>query len=267
VTIDGNCPSDPDLERLVKTPGTKTLLYIVTYNNASQFVATQYAACRQSWVKVIRIPLTKYYESAVYFYLNAHKSEWRKYQYVTLATYKSLTPSLLHPSLPPQTFDNIKQMLEFAVNDIADVYPFVRGGQRLLNSSVSYHGEDFSNAWFSIMKELNIEDNDLTKCNDMYPFYRNLFMVKPHYLERLVHSMIKIFKAISENKRLATLITKDAHYRLGSPNIAQKMFGTSYYQYHPFLFQLFSPCILKLLGARICIAPVGSCGVNYVYQG
>lgn len=265
--IDGDCPNDPELEMLVKSVGTKTLMYIISYNNASSYIAEKYAACRKSWVKVIRLPLTKYYETAIYFYLDRHRAEWRRYQYVLFATYKSLTPSLLHPSLPVQTFANIKEMLILAQNDVADVYPFVRGSRQLLNSSVAYHGEDFSKAWFSIMNELHISASLLEKCNQMYPFYRNLYMIKPHILERLMTNMGNIFHVTVENQKIKSLVEKDAHYQLGAPRIAQKIFGTPYYQLHPFLFQLFTPCLLKLMGARICIAPLGPCAVNYEYQG
>jgi hypothetical protein len=267
VIVDGACPGDNELEKMVKKEGTKTLMYIIAYNDASEFIANQYARCRKSWVKVIRIPLTKYYESSVYFYLDDHQLEWRKYQYIVISTYKSLTPSLLHPSLPPQTFGHVKQMLLMAENNIADVYPFVRGNQRLLNATVSYHGEDFAKAWSNILTHVGVPHNLVDKCNQMYPFYRNLYMIKPHLLERLTNSMKKIFKVTSENQFMKQLLEKDAHYRLGAPHIAKKMFGTPYYQYHPFLFQLLPPCILKLMGVRICIAPIGECGVNYMYEG
>lgn len=267
VFIDGKCPGDPELEKMVRTQGTRTLMYIITYNNASEYVANQYASCRRDWVKVIRIPLTKFYESSIYFYLDSHRQEWRKYQYVVISTYKSLTPALLHPSLPPQTFESVKDMLILAQNDIADVYPFVRGNQRLLNATVGYHGEEFGSAWETILSYVGLSSDQIGKCNEMYPFYRNLFMAKPHMLERVVQSMKKVFKATSQNKELGRVLEADAKYRLGAPNVAQKIFGTSYYQLHPFLFQLLPPCIFRLLGARICIAPLGQCGVNYYYEG
>lgn len=267
IEVNGKCPSDPELETLVRSKNTRTIMYIITFNNASDYIAQQYMSCRKDWVRVARVPINEYYESSIFeTFLNSRKSEWRSYDYVLTATYKTLTPMLLHPSMPPQTFDHIKEMLQLARNDLYDVYPFIRAQETLLNASVSYHTSAFQGAWEGFLRELYLDDETIGKCNGIQAFYRNMFLIKSTYLAKVVNAMNRAFK-VARKENIRKLLSQDAHYKLGSTDIAQQVFGTPYYQLHPFIFQLLPPCFLSILNARVCMAPVGPCAFNYKYEG
>jgi len=47
----------------------------------------------------------------------------------------------------------------------------------------------------------------------------------------------KILQVASTNERVHALLARDSSYREGSEEVALRVFGTKYYQLHPFVFE------------------------------
>ena len=258
------CNSYPELYRLVKTPGTRSILYIISSTNQSQSIANAYKSCHGNWVETVVLPKSVFFENVIYesFFLQT-RAEWKQYDYVITATYKTLTRKLLPRYMPLQTFLHMKEFLKLAKEDNYDVIPFLRDFEEMMPTSVKYHTEYFKMAWDSLLQEMGYNHSFIEQFYTMKAFYRNVFIIKPSILEQLMDFMNRALTIARTDPHVSSLLEHDAKYVLGNPNVAKDIFGTRYYQLHPFIFERLPSFFLYSINAKICTGPDGPCKYNY----
>jgi hypothetical protein len=258
------CRRFPELYRLVRSPGTRSLLYIFTYTEESQLIADAYRTCHGHWIEKAVLSKSIFFESVMYqSFLPQQNFDWRNYDYVITATYKTLTRSLLPKYMPLQTFMHMKEFLKLAHAEEYDVVPFLRDFEEMMPTSIKYHRLAFKVAWDSILLEMGYNQTHIEQLYTMKAFYRNVFIIKPTVLERLVDLMNRALYIAQSNEKIKKQLRADAYYTLGKPEIAMEIFGTNYYQLHPFLFERLPSFFLYSMNVKICTGPSGPCKYNF----
>jgi hypothetical protein len=96
----------------------------------------------------------------------------------------------------------------------------------------------------------------------MKSFYRNIFVIKPAVLKKLMLFMTRAMHIATTNPTVKALLSVDAKYKEGQAEVANRIFGTSYYQLHPFVFERLPSFFLHASGAKICAGDNGPCPYN-----
>eukprot|EP00981_Chlorochromonas_danica_P014620 scaffold8452_cov185-Ochromonas_danica.AAC.2 len=133
----------------------------------------------------------------------------------------------------------------------------------MMPTSVKYHTENFRIAWDNLLLELGFNQSTIEQHYTMKAFYRNVFIIRPSVLVKLTLFMNKALQVAEKNPRIRNLLRHDAHYVLGSQRVARAVFGTPYYQLHPFIFERLPAFYLNAIGAKICTGPDTPCKYNY----
>ncbi len=66
--------------------------------------------------------------------------------------------------------------------------------------------------------------------------------------------MVQAMETVLNDKALNILYQENSGYAGGTREIAQRVFGTDYYQLHPFVFERLAPAIYGYLKANISYA-------------
>lgn len=246
-----------EIDTLVMQNTTKSILYLISHDNSSNYIANKFAFCHEKWIYVVNINSTIFFESIIYEdLLPSSQHIWENYNYVITATYKSVT-------MKGQTLHAIKALLEHvSVRNDYDVIPFLRSGSKNMEFCLYFHKNTFKVAWDSILKELGYYEGEIRKYDDMKVFYRNIYIIKPNILKQLIVFMNKAIFIAKTNANIAQLLAQDSHYKEGSVEVARKVFGTDYYQLYPFVFERLPSFFLHSINASICHDVSGPCQYN-----
>ncbi|RYH10768.1 hypothetical protein EON65_39225 [archaeon] len=255
---------DKELEQLVRAPKTRAIMYIMAHNNESKAIAESYRRCREDWTRVAQIVTTPFFESIVYrSYLPYQASEFAHVDYVILAPYKVFSRKMLPRYMPVLKFNNIRRLLRVARAEDYDVVPFMRDFEEMMPTSVKYHTEAFKFTWNALLQNLGYNMSVIESLYSMKAFYRNAFIIKPKVLVQLMDLMSSAIHTAEDNVFIRSLLRADAKYILGQKDVAMRVFGTPYYQLHPFVFERLPAFFLYASGARICMGPGTPCKYNY----
>lgn len=82
-------------------------------------------------------------------------------------------------------------------------------------------------------------------------FWRTSYLIRPRTLSRLTALMLKAQELVDNDKRCITVFKKDAKYTAGDPIVAYAIFGTAYYQLHPFVFERLPAFFLTAINASV----------------
>lgn len=260
------CTRDLELEKLVSVEGTRAVLYLISHDDASEAMTKSFAACKGDWIKVVRLNGTKFFESSMYRdILPQRRAEWAdrsKVDYVITATYKTVSKQL-HYNKFTQDLAMIKELLKAARDGDWDIIPFLRSGSGNMSFSSYHHGKGFRQCWDAILKAIGFSNDSIRALDEHKPFYRNIFIIRPAALEMLVDRMCAAMSIAVNDPIVAELLQQDSKYKEGSVEVAQRMFGTSHYQMHPFIFERLPSFFLQVNGSKICHYPHdGPCKYN-----
>lgn len=222
-----NCNENAKYQH-VAPRNVKFLLYVIYHDATSERAARIWCECRP-WARPIFITSTKFFESIVYKEnLPSLAKEWESFDYVGLATYRSVK------ELP---MDKLVSHLRLAIC-CYEVVPLLNGHRRLLEQAIAGHNAQFSVVWEAILSSLGYNSMTIQKYNDVETFWRNSFITTPKRLHDLVNFMNQAIHVTLSNKTLSNILEQDARYlEPRSKRITQRIFGTDYYQWHPFIFE------------------------------
>lgn len=251
-----DCVAHDELDKLVATDDFKSIMYVVVHNNHSHQIAMKFAACRSSWMRIAYIRSTVYFESILYKdVLLPNLAELQNYKYVITGTYKSMDSK-------GQTLDEIYRLLKVIKHGNYDIVPFLRSGAKNMEFSTYFHKKEFRTTWDTLLKSLGYSVQQIRAQDDMKGFFRNIFIIRPDLLSKLVTFMNRAMDLGLNDATVKAQLERNAHYREGSTEVAQRIFGTSYYQLHPFVFERLPSFFLHDLGANICHNDTGPCKYN-----
>jgi len=253
---DSDCIRHDELDRLVATDDFKSIMYVVVHNNHSHQIAMKFASCRSSWMRIAYIRSTVYFESILYKdVLLPNLTELQNYKYVITGTYKSMDSK-------GQTLDEIYRLLKVMKYGNYDIVPFLRSGAKNMEFSTYFHKKEFRTTWDTLLKSLGYSVSQIRAQDDMKGFFRNIFIVRPDLLSKLVSFMNRAMDLGFNDPDVKMQLERNAHYREGSAEVAQRIFGTSYYQLHPFVFERLPSFFLHDMGVNICHNDTGPCKYN-----
>lgn len=210
--------------------GIKFKLYVISHDEKSHTVASEWTRCKP-WATVVRIPTTKFFESIVYKeVLPALVSDWEGLDFVGIATYRSLKFSPL---------EKIKTSLELGHFKPYDVMPLYTTGENMMDQAVSGHTTRFVQVWDNLLRTMGFNEKDIRKGDRAEVFLRNSILIRPAWLKKLSKFMISAMDIVQTNATIHADFITDAHYQesIYRKAVAQRVFHTDYYQWHPFIFE------------------------------
>lgn len=247
------CAIDQELQKMVQTEGTKSIMYIMYHNHLTRIpekAAFNFAMGSENWIKPAFIHKSFFFESLVYSkFFSTHESEWKRMDYVILGTYKV--------SLTVGNLSTVKRNLMIAANytglsfgEPIDVIPFARSSQFLLPQARD-HGDNFRLTWFSLLSKMNYTTQDIEMYSNVRIFYRNAFIIKPLILKKLMTFMQQAMIIAKNDEEIKQMLKSDAKYN-GVQEVAFDIFNTTYYQLHPFIFERLPSFFLRSIEANVC---------------
>lgn len=256
------CEVNETLEAMVRTPGTRSILYLVAHDSDSEHLARKFSSCKESWIQPVRINSSVFFESVIYRdVFPPYQKEWEDLDYVITATYKTVAKQL-HYNKYTQSLDLIQDSLRIAKEGDFDIVPFLRSGSGTMSFCLYHHGKPFRAAWDALLAELGYSISLIRSLDEMKSFYRNIFIIKPKVLKELMHFMSKAMHIAATNPSVRALLQADARYKEGSEEVSMRIFGTKYYQLYPFIFERLPSFFLHASNAKICAATAGPCPYN-----
>eukprot|EP01036_Dinobryon_divergens_P027187 gene27187-35916_t len=256
------CDVDHDLERAVLSNGSRSILYLISHDNNSDSLGRKFSQCKERWVKSVRIPNTVFFESIIYREIFPKlRTEWESLDFVITGTYKTVAKQL-HYNGFTQNQAQIKFFLDVAKNGQYDVVPFLRSGSGTMSFCMYWHGKPFKEAWTALLNSLGYSTALIRSLDEVKPFYRNIFIIRPAALVKLMQFMDRAMYVAENNLKVKELLQKDAKYKEGQEEVALRVFNTKYYQLHPFIFERLPSFFLHAENMTICHGPDGPCKYN-----
>jgi hypothetical protein len=258
--------SPANANKLFQKENTKIMLFIISHNNETESLVKQYlqsfSSEKNSWIYSTQITSSVFFESIVYqTVFPFFEKEYLSKEYVITATYKTLTRSL-HYNSYQQTINQILDMLIIAKQGSYDILPFLRSGSGLISFCTYWHGNNFKIAWYELLQGLGYPTEVIQKYEEIKPFYRNIFIIKPLVLKDLQLFMLKAIQLVKQRKDIYQLLSKDSNYKEGKEEVALRIFGTKYYQLFPFIFERLPSFFIAVNNYKICADTIGPCKYN-----
>jgi hypothetical protein len=252
------------LRKIAHTPGTRTIMYIMAHDKTSIDIADEFRHCDTDWMHIMSLPTNMYFESVMYkTFFPQHQHIWSQYDYILTATYKTLHRNLLPRYMPVQSIKDMASLIFVANQSKYDIVPFLRDTEEMMTTSVKYHTIWFLRAWNALLLAMGFEQEIIIKYANIHAFYRNIYIITPKKLQQLMHFMQQAMNIAETNEKVKQLFNKDAHYVLGTVQTAKRVFGTPYYQLHPFIFERLPAFYFYATEAKICLHDSGPCKMNY----
>ena len=254
-------------------------MYLIAHDAQSLAIAREISACYSSapWLQLRQISSTPFFESIVYSdVLHADAAAWSSLppssssssssssaqpDFVITGTYKTVSGRVRRWE-HVQTFDEIARLLVVAKEGSWDVVPFLRSGSGMMSNCMYWHKKGYRLAWDALLGAMNYTHAEIRQHYEMKPFFRNVYIIKTSVLPGLVDFMRRAVAVARSDQHVASLLARDSHYKEGSVEVARRVFGTDYYQLHPFVFERLPAFYLHHLKARICHADKGECAYN-----
>ena len=121
------CDKDIELDQLVQTNGTRSIMYLLCHDDKSEHIANKFAYCKENWVKVIKLNASIFFETVIYKDIYPkYSKDWDNIDYIISATYKTIHTIQLHKGIYYRQDENeIKKMLKVTSNGNYDHTPFL----------------------------------------------------------------------------------------------------------------------------------------------
>jgi hypothetical protein len=231
------------------------LIYVICHNEHSLAIAGK-TVQNISWAKPVLIRSTKYFESIVYMDMFPfHYNEWKDLDYVGSISYKIAAATQFG-------FEQLSTLIAVGHAAGYDVIPFVRSNHNLIKTAVVSHPQTFAPAWYALLEALEFSDTVASNHSaNLKAFYRNAFVCRPAEMLLLSTSMSTAIMKVNMNSALSHLFEQDSHYK-GEKSVSLRIFGKTYYELHPFVFERLPVFFFNMMQARVCLDTV-VCPVNY----
>ena len=225
-----------------------SLLVYVTYYDDDSLLLARSVFAGVSWARFVKASPSLFFENSVLAttlwvrssrltgahslssVLQEHQGEWEGVDYVGLlspkATLKVGTDGL-----------SLLQHVEQSVRDArhADVVALLAPGELLRRQAQMTHGADFVGVWHEVLRRLNFTEHEVRLADDLDVFFCNYWLARPHWLKRYLRFLRAAMGLMESDASLRSLLRGDARYSEGSVSVAKNVFGSPFYQYHPFI--------------------------------
>eukprot|EP01039_Chlorochromonas_danica_P001932 gene1932-2110_t len=249
------CVKDEETERLVHTKGTRTHLFIFYHDNRTAAIVHRFAYCKD-WITPYRLERSPYMESQVYrrLFLPSVANLTQEVDFVLTCTYRHVLQSVAADGHVTTTLnlDRIRTLVQRAQNENYDVIPVETEPHIFIVSSLKCsHGLNAVKAWNVLLIRMGFSLPAMDSSQHIYGFWRSSYLIRPSVLQKLTSLMVEAMDRVDQDKDCKRFFEKDARYSGGDPIVAQTVFGTRYYQMHPFIFERLPAFFLAMIGASV----------------
>ena len=213
----------------VKKTKINFIFYVLYHDNNSKMIAEKWCSCRP-WAIPVLIHPSPYFESIFYIdYLPKHTAEWIHVDYIAFGTYNTIF----------MMGNEVKLMnyLSIASTGQYDIIPLFDSSDELLPQAILCHSSHFKVIWDTLLTSLGYTVTDIRKQDKVHSFYRNTYITTPIIMKQLIIFINKAITLVNTNKKLSKLMQYNANYKQSKQGVSIIMFNTTYYQYHPFIFE------------------------------
>lgn len=253
-TTDFVCVQDAELEKLVHTNGTRVRMYMFYHNSRTELIAKRYAFCKD-WIVPHRLRRSPYFESQVYKFLFRGKINEmiKNYDYIFTCTYRqAIAEELQTSAVHALTTARMAEYIRYAAANDYDVVPLeTKPVQVILHTLRQSHGPYSIIAWNILLIQMGFDMPQLSSATNINGFWRSSYIIKPVMLKRLTRLMLKAQDLVDHDEACIKAFKRDAVYSKGDPIVAKQVFGTPYYQMHPFIFERLPAFFLTALNASV----------------
>ena len=138
------------------------------------------------------------------------------------------------------TENGLIEMIEASTNEFqhADVIAFLSPpGETLLRQARMTHGVQFIEVWHELLRRLGFGVAKIKESDELEMFFSNYWVAKPAVMMRFIDFIGRAVRLVERDAKLKIMLQADARYLEGSSYIARRVFKTTFYQLHPFIFE------------------------------
>ena len=136
--------------------------------------------------------------------------------------------------------NGLVEMIETSTREFqyADVIAFLSPpGETLLRQARMTHGVQFIEVWHELLRRLGFSMEKIRASDAFGMFFSNYWLAKPAVMLQFIDFIQSALRLVERDARLKVMLQADARYLEGNSNIARRVFGTPFYQLHPFIFE------------------------------
>lgn len=227
-----------------EVPKNDTLVYIVHHDQTSRDIADAFYTLHPTWTASVHINSTWFFES-IFFkeILPQRRDEWRDRKYVGMMQYRCVdampdyVESIIALSLGKKTHD----VITFSGGDNAD----------LAYEPSFKHGISFIIAWNALLGTMGFSEDEIKRYTRGKTFYRNSFVCTNALMVKYMDFFGRAYDVAMHNSSVHALMTVRAKYRGVNLEVARRIFGASYYNLFPFIFERLPIFFFRYQGASI----------------
>lgn len=229
-------------------------MYVFAHNQATAEVAWNKTHCWGTWVQIIVLEETKYFESSSYATVFPYlRANWRRYDYIITTTYKTLTHDFKAGRSALQSVNQLKHALTVMETRGFDVFPFLRAKDDSRYWGEKFHGRQYTVCWDALLTMQGFSIQDIQAYARVGVFYRNAYIAKVWAFEKLVVRMKEAMALAESDPMLRAHFMVDSKYAFPDVALAQRVFHRNNYEMHPFIFERLPAFYLFNMSASICL--------------
>lgn len=250
-----NCTQAAHSAEMTHLSSTRIRILVMYHNAATGITCATYARCKD-YIQPVFIPRSVYFESMIYRdYLRIIlPALTARVEYILLCTYKHADPGY-HGWLPSHprylSTELTKELLHNISTTKADLLPLILAeAGTTIRSSLSVHGDGALRAFEALLTEMGFTQEEIDTAARNKCFWRSSYLIKPSALMQITSLMLRAMEVVERSPKIGALFGVNSGY-VGDPKVAKEVFGTEYYQLHPFLFERLPAFFAGVLGLKV----------------
>eukprot|EP01039_Chlorochromonas_danica_P005568 gene5568-6130_t len=249
------CLQDEETEQLVHTNGTRLRLFIFYHDDHTFSIVNRFAHCKD-WITPFKMERSPFMESQVYrrLFLPSIANLTQEVDFVMTCTYRHVLRSMAADGhiTTALSFQRIRHILEQVTAEKFDVIPLETLPRAFITYSLfSYHGINSIKAWNVLLVRMGFSLAAMDSAQHIYGFWRSSYLIRPPVLHGLTLLMVEAMDRVEKDNECRRFFVKDARYTGTNSTVAQLVFGTPYYQMHPFIFERLPAFFLTIYNASM----------------
>ena len=106
---------------------------------------------------------------------------------------------------------------------------------RLRDQAQKTHGLLFVDVFHELLRRLHYAESEISAIDYADAFFCNYWVARPKLMVGFIDFMSAAIAMLANDEHLRILISADSKYREGRNDVARAVWGTPFYQLHPFI--------------------------------
>ena len=113
--------------------------------------------------------------------------------------------------------------------------------------------------WRNVLRGLGYSQQQITATDNIQPYFRNCFLVRPHLMIKLIRHMNIAMDIALTNRNVSSHLSKSTRYK-NNGEITHRVFKQSNWELWPFIFERLPIFFFHIFEAKVYYHSV-SCGI------